>query len=129
MWIVNFHVLEKCVHPVILGRRFLVSTKSLNEFSYRIQKKQVDCARNRLCFLGPTDTKTRGSLNGHRAWALADTGSDVMVVSPTFAERLGMNIQREADYRVWVGFADGSTRRTQGMVLDAEWSFKDGTKY
>ncbi|KAL4922948.1 retropepsin-like aspartic protease [Aspergillus undulatus] len=39
---VSFYVLQKCVHPVILGRRFLMSSKTLQmNLLRRIQKKEV----------------------------------------------------------------------------------------
>jgi hypothetical protein len=81
---VEFIVLPKCVYPVILGRDFLISSKTTNpQLFYRRFKKKREYPerRNCICFLGSSFDKTRCAFNGHTAWALADTGSDVMVVS------------------------------------------------
>ncbi|KAL2808850.1 hypothetical protein BJX63DRAFT_407712 [Aspergillus granulosus] len=127
---VEFLILPRCVHPVILGRNFLISSQTLDtELLYRrFKKKRVyHTRRNRLCFLGSLFDRTRGTFNGHTAWALADTGSDVMVVSRSYAESHGFDIHTADNYREWLEFADGSMRRADGMVLNAEWSFGKGS--
>lgn len=129
---ITFSVLSNCVHPVILGRKFLRSSKSLTEkFIHRIKEKVVQLApRNRLFLLGFQRDETWGTINNHNACALADTGSDVMVMSLKFAKSHNLYIETALHHREWVQLADGSTIRTKGKVLNAGWSFNgDNTKY
>lgn len=126
-----FHVLPKSIHPVILGRIFLRATKCLDrKFAHRIQKKMTLCAqKNRLCFLGSRPGHTWGTLNGRRACALADTGSDVMIISRRFAKSLSLHVDTSPALFQLLEFADGSTRSTHGVVHDAVWSFGNGRSY
>ncbi|KAL3450302.1 hypothetical protein BJX65DRAFT_270543 [Aspergillus insuetus] len=130
----DFYILRNCVYPVILGRRFLISSKSLRPgfFYSRFKEREVESKkRKRLCFLGSAGgNRTRGALNGHGAWALADTGSDVMIVSRSFARSLQLEVDTGDNHREWLEFADGSRRRTDGVVMNGEWSFGgDSPKY
>jgi hypothetical protein len=60
-------------------------------------------------------------VNGTRASAFADTGSELMLVSGDFARRSGLRVDR--DCRTRVQLADGSIAWTGGVVLDAELGF------
>jgi hypothetical protein len=128
---VEFLVLRKCIYRVILGQEFLISSKSLDILHYRrrFKKKRVYSERRkRLCFLGSSFDKARGAFNGHTAWVLADTGSDVMVVSRQYAVSHNFDIEAGDDFREELEFADGYVRRADGMVLNAEWSFGKGSR-
>ncbi|PGH23555.1 hypothetical protein AJ80_02335 [Polytolypa hystricis UAMH7299] len=116
-----FHVLPKCAHPVILGREFLKSSQTLSKkFIHRIKKKVVDGTEwNRLFLLDSPHEKTWGTLNGSSACALADTGSDVMIISLNFAKSLNLDIKRGSAYTEWLQLVDGSTKRSAGMIMSA----------
>ncbi|KAL2785643.1 hypothetical protein BJX66DRAFT_342886 [Aspergillus keveii] len=128
----DFYILRKCVYPVILGRNFLISSRSFRYWTFfsRFKEREVEIRkRRRLCSLGSIgDNRTRGALNGRGAWALADTGSDVMIVSRSFARSLQFEINTGDSHREWLEFADGSRRRTDGVVTNAEWSFGNDTR-
>ncbi|OJJ46801.1 hypothetical protein ASPZODRAFT_2031408 [Penicilliopsis zonata CBS 506.65] len=126
-----FHVLAKCVHPVILGRKFLASSGSLGQFFSRMKRKIISITtgrKNRLFLLDSPRERGVGSwgkLNGHAACALADTGSDVMVISLDFAKSLNLDIETDSWRREWLELADGSITRTKGIVRGVEWTFGD----
>ncbi|KAJ0414677.1 hypothetical protein BJY00DRAFT_318594 [Aspergillus carlsbadensis] len=115
---------------ITLPRRFARESGVYNLDFYilrnRFKEREVEIKkRKRLCSLGSVGgNRTRGALNGHGAWALADTGSDVMIVSRSFARSLQLDIKAGDNHREWLEFADGSRRRTDGVV-NAEWSFGD----
>ncbi|KAI1662747.1 hypothetical protein F4813DRAFT_341740, partial [Daldinia decipiens] len=67
--------------------------------------------------------RLRCTINSYEASAFLDTGSDLMIVSGDFARRSGFIVHREEKYRRKIELIDGSTIRTDGMVLDAELQF------
>lgn len=122
----EFHVLRKSVQDVILGRSFLNKTKTFTKHAHRI----VHCVRpciqrgNRLFLMDQAPReRIRCSVNGSAATAFPDTGSDLMLVSGDFARRNGFHIHRGKEYRTQIELIDGSTIRTDGMVLDTELQF------
>lgn len=101
-------------------------TESLSENFHRRVKERVVAAWNRvasICLMNPSRQRLLGSLNGVAINAFPDTGSDVMVISKSAAERMGLLIERDDEHRTFLEFADGSTHYTDGMVLGAEWRF------
>ena len=59
-----FHVLPKCVHPIILGRKFLKSSETVGKhFARRIKKKTVNSlSLKRLCRMGTSHERSWGFL-------------------------------------------------------------------
>ncbi|KAK6951385.1 hypothetical protein Daesc_007920 [Daldinia eschscholtzii] len=70
----------------------------------------------------PND-RLRCTINGCHASAFPDTASELMVVSGDFARRNAFVMHREEKYRRQVELIDGSTIRTDGMVLNAKLQF------
>lgn len=62
-----------------------------------------------------------GYLNDRFTTAFPDTGSDMMLVSRTYAEELELDIDTRLESRVEVEFPDGSTAWTSGIIRDASW--------
>ncbi|KAI8293437.1 hypothetical protein K4K59_005676 [Colletotrichum sp. SAR11_240] len=54
--------------------------------------------------------------------ALADTGSDLMLVSSDFAQRRGLVIETGRKYHTEVELADGTRTWTSGIVSRATWA-------
>ena len=75
--------------------------------------------------LGSQRQRVRGSLDGERAVAVPDTGSDLMLVSTAYAMQRGFKISGQKDYRLELEFVDGSRAFTRGLVKDVDWSFDD----
>ncbi len=119
----EFHVLRNSVCELVLGRKFLDQTKTLTEFCRRIVKRVRPCVQkgNRLFLLDefPKD-RLRCTVNGSEASAVADTGSDLMLVSGDYARRNKLQVRRGERYRREVELIDGSTILTDGMALNAK---------
>ncbi len=126
------YVLPKCAHDVILGDGFLRATETLTRFTTRITVTLRALGRslmglNYMGAHGSDETKAKrrlwGYLDGEGVAALADLGSDIMVVSGAYARRRGFQVCREKAGRVQLEFADGSTAWTDGIVGGLEWDF------
>lgn len=118
----EFHVLRKSVYDVVLGRGFLDWSKTLTEHFHRVVGRTRPCVRNgnRLFLLDESpDEHLRCNVNGARASAFLDTGSDLMLVSGEFARRNKLRVCRGRRYTRRVELIDGSIIHTDGMVLDA----------
>lgn len=118
-------VLEKCIHPLVLGSQFLRVTQTLTKHTNRI--KNVFSNILSLNFLGIFEAEQYlldGYLNGQAADIVPDTGSDIMVMSLTFAERLGLTIHGGPQHRTKVQFIDGSEVYTIGKVRGVRWKFQ-----
>ena len=63
--------------------------------------------------------------NGHPTLALPDTGSDLMLVSREYAQKLKLEVDWDFDNWLEVQFADGSTGWTSGVARNVEWTVDD----
>lgn len=107
---------------VVLGRGFLDLSKTLTEHCHRVIERVRPCVRNgrRLFLLDESPNEhLRCNVNGARASAFLDTGSDLMLVSGEFARRNKLRVRRGRRYTRRVELIDGSFIHTDGMVLDA----------
>jgi hypothetical protein len=122
-----FHVLPNIAQELVLGKTFLNLTstfKSKANRLRRVKERFVETLKQyHLLYLGDSGPKFTGLLNGRPAKALADTGSNVLVMDETFAAGLGLQILRGPEHRNRLIFADGSTKMTTGMTYDVEWRF------
>lgn len=110
------------MYDVVLGRGFLDWSKTLTEHFHRVVERTRPCVRNgnRLFLLDESpDEHLRCNVNGVRASAFLDTGSDLMLVSGEFARRNKLRVRRGRKYTRRVELIDGSVIHTDGMVLDA----------
>ncbi|PSN67263.1 hypothetical protein BS50DRAFT_387471 [Corynespora cassiicola Philippines] len=128
-YIRKFHVLERTVHDIILGKSFLETTQTLTTFAHRIKSRLVDInsRMGRLLLLGSGAERVVGSINSIPATAMDDTGSDVMVISWKEAERLRLHISTDVSHRKTLEFIDGEEIFTDGAVLGADWRFGSDT--
>lgn len=123
---ISFSVLPKCTHDVIIGGKFLKFTQTLTKFAHRIKTELLPFPpRPGVKLLGSQRQRVWGSLDGERAVAIPDTGSDVMLVSTAYAKQRGFRIFRQNDCRSELEFANGSRAVTRGLVKDVDWSFGD----
>jgi Aspartyl protease len=121
-----FSVLPECTHDVIIGGKFLKFTQTLTKFAHRIKMKLLPFPpRLGVKLLGSQRQRVWGSLDGERAVAVPDTGSDVMLVSTAYAMQRGFKISDQKDYQLELEFADGSRAFTRGLVKGVDWSFDD----
>jgi hypothetical protein len=118
----TFHVLRNSVHDIILGSTFLRVTETFTRFAHRVGHKIRDHVSHRVCFLG-SEQYVNGLASGVGVDAVPDTGADVSVMSAEFAAANGFEVDDDEQHRILLEFADGSTARAQGVVMDVAWEF------
>ena len=118
----RFNVMREAVHDVIIGSPFLKLTKTYTRYKHRLQQMLREIRLPRLHFLG-SHQYVQGWVHGACVDAVPDTGADVPVMSLAFAEQHGFEVITNAEHRILLQFADGSTATTVGMVRDMNWSF------
>jgi len=115
-----FHILPNAVQHLILGRTFLKLTRTYTtraNFLTRVKKTVMNTLRqHRLLYLGDNAPKFLGRLNGTFVDALADTGSNVLIMDEAYAHEHGLLIKRGRQYRTRLLFADGTTKMTSGVT-------------
>ncbi|OIW26520.1 hypothetical protein CONLIGDRAFT_478787 [Coniochaeta ligniaria NRRL 30616] len=116
-------VLPGCVHSLVLGNNFLRATQTLTKFASRIKSKVIGLPKRlRLRLLGEEKQRLWGYLNGNLTAALPDTGSDVMLISRDYAEKMGLAIDGGCENWLEVEYADGSTAWTSGVARHVLWT-------
>jgi hypothetical protein len=117
----EFNVIQKAVHDVIVGSPFLSLTETFTRHIHRVKQVIRKIHLPRVCYLG-SHQYVGGEIDGIYVDAVPDTGADVSVMSSSFAEKHGFMIDTGQEHRVLLEFADGSTATSIGMV-DIEWKF------
>ncbi|SMQ48023.1 unnamed protein product [Zymoseptoria tritici ST99CH_3D7] len=122
---VDFDVLASkyCNHAITLGGKFLSTTRTLTDFADRLVRKLRTTLTPRVSFQGGGQLRMVGSCVGRQTAALPDTGSDISLMSPTFASDLELDIDTSKKHRVIVELPGGRYVRTQGLVRHVEWRF------
>jgi hypothetical protein len=118
----TFHVLRNSVHNVILGGPFLRATETFTRFGHRVGRNIRKSVSHRICFLG-SQQYVNGLASGVGVNAVPDTGADVSVMSASFAAANGFEVDGNEQYQILLEFADGSTARAQGVVVEVAWKF------
>ena len=122
-----FHILPNIVQDLVLGKKFLTVTETFRSKANRLRRVKEVFIKNlkqfHLLYLGDNGPRFTRLLNGKPAKALADTGSNVLVMDEAYAHALRLPILRGPQHRNRLVFADGSTRTTTGMTCNVEWRF------
>ncbi|KAF4902275.1 hypothetical protein CGCF415_v009425 [Colletotrichum fructicola] len=119
-------VLPGCTKDFVLGSKFLHMTKTLTAFSHRI-KKVFTSLKLRLRLMSEEKLRLSGIFNNRMTSALADTGSDLMLVSLEYALHQGLSVNTGKKYRSEVELADGTKTWTHGTVENAMWTVGEST--
>jgi len=129
--ILDFHILPRCVSNVILGGPFLSLTKTFTAFAHCVKRTVRNVLARRVLLLGGHQLRMGGWLNGQFTGALPDTGSDIMLLSRSYATARGFDIDDDPEYNVLLQLGDGSTAATSGRVKEITWLFgdQDGSRY
>ncbi|PPJ50221.1 hypothetical protein CBER1_07174 [Cercospora berteroae] len=129
---IDFDVIPSrfCDYSVTLGGKFLAATKTLTErLKDRIIRRFRRSAIPRLFYQGGSHLRMSGYCGGVPVAALADTGSDLDLVSPKMLLRLGYD-QRDVltsdAHCVHVELPGGLTVRTSGMIRGVDFRFGNG---
>ncbi|CAK1356505.1 unnamed protein product [Cercospora beticola] len=131
-YIVDFDIIPArfCEYAVTLGGKFLAATKILTErFKDRILRRSRLSAMPRLFYQGGSHVRLKGYCEGVKVAALADTCSDLDLLSPEMLAELGYehdDILTDVEHRVFVELPGGLITRTSAMVRDVEFRFGDG---
>ncbi|KAK9780543.1 hypothetical protein SCAR479_02658 [Seiridium cardinale] len=121
-----FYVFANCPVPLILGMPFL----ERNEILTKNRSLLEDCPLaysqiDSVFWIGSVRNRLQCSLDSHKAIAVADTGSDVNLMSLEYAKREGYQIDRRREFRRRLQFGDGSQADTVGQVyvhnLTLDW--------
>lgn len=118
----EFVVLPRCIKDVILGSPFLRLTKLFEHHAHRIVRKLRTISGARACYTASQE-RVVGMLDGELVHALPDSGSDVMLISETYAKRRRLDIDRGTHYCFPLTFADGSQSWTAGIAKDVSWQY------
>ncbi|KAK1851576.1 hypothetical protein CCHR01_05774 [Colletotrichum chrysophilum] len=113
-------ILPGSSNDFVLGSRFLRATKTLTTSMHRITKV-FRSSRFRLRLLGEERQRILGAFNNQVTTALADTGSDLMLVSLDRVLSHGLSMSSGRNDRTEVELADGSRTWTCGIVKNATW--------
>jgi predicted aspartyl protease len=118
----TFHILRQSVHDVILGSLFLRLSETFTRFKHRVKSKFREAVSHCKSFFG-SQQYVNGLANGVGVNALPDTGADVCVMSASFAESNGFEIDDDEQHLILLQFADESEARVRGVVKNMAWQF------
>lgn len=111
----DFRVSETTVSPLIMSRRFLMATHTLSKYRHRLvslakSMRQLPCIRS----LGQSTQRLMCSIDGEDAQAFPDSGSDVDVISHSYALQRNFTIT-PTNARIML--ADGSIENAVGTCI------------
>ncbi|GIZ49907.1 hypothetical protein CKM354_001292400 [Cercospora kikuchii] len=119
-----------CSYAITLGGTFSLATRTLAErFEDRIFRKPRRSVLPRLFYSGASHVRVKGYCEGIRVAALADTCSDLDLLSPEMLAELGYeqhDILTDDEHCVFVELPGGLIVRTSGMVRDVEFRLGNG---
>ena len=125
-----FKVLRSSAHDVVLGKAFLKLTRTFKDFMKERILWKVPRFIRPLMYIGPTEQWMRGSLNGLPASTLADSWSNVMLISEEYAAAQGVIVYRRKEHCVRLQLGDKTIVRASGIVKNAEFAYEmDGPTY
>jgi hypothetical protein len=112
-----FHVLKKCVAPLIVGMEFLEKTKLYTEYKHLL----VDCPFSfgnipTLKYIGSRQASLNFNTDGIPLTGCLDTGADLDFMSLRAAIEHGFKIDRRQEARTRVMLPDCSIVETVGQV-------------
>jgi len=108
----TFRVVRKVASPLILCRDFLKQTQTMTLHRDRLLKRACPNMQfPSVRALGDVQERFHCSLDGENVQALADSGSDVDLISLKYATKRGFRVEPG---KSWLMFADRSVVRTRG---------------
>ncbi|KAK9781946.1 putative Peptidase A2 domain-containing protein [Seiridium cardinale] len=100
-WDCDFAIVEKCAAPMTLGKAFLDATEVFTRFSHRLTKGALHMKRTivggfkkirKLMLMKNARQKLGCQIDGDLVFAIADSGSDIDLVSREYAQFRGWDI-------------------------------------
>ncbi|PMD33926.1 hypothetical protein L207DRAFT_517945 [Hyaloscypha variabilis F] len=113
---INCHVLRTCIYDLILGRKFLAETQTLTKYHHRLSQCVFSAPTPfKFGLLGEMFRRIEGTLGSYEGvLALPDTGAERNAIDFHYAKKLNLVINRSAEARNYLQFADGSCQQTSG---------------
>ena len=110
----HFNVFEKLALPVLIGMTFLRATETLTKYTSRMVDLPAIWKRSlRLCTMGNATNKVACTIDGRAVYATADTGSELTLVSGTYAAKHRLLYEPGCEE---LELADGSLEYTSGFA-------------
>jgi len=127
-----FYIFSVCPVPLVLGMPFLEETQILTKNRNMLESCPADWSNiSSLLWIGSSRNnnsprnRMKCSLDGHELEAIADTGSDLNLMSLKCAKREGFQIDRRREARRRIQVGDGTETETIGQVyvynLGLDW--------
>lgn len=127
-----FYIFLTCPVPLILGMPFLEEGEILTKNRHMLESCPAELSNiSSLLWIGSSCSSTSPhnrfecSLDGHELEAVADTGSDLNLMSLKCAKREGFQIDRRREARRRIRIGDGTETETIGQVciynLSLDW--------
>jgi hypothetical protein len=113
----SFNVIENLTVPVIIGKTFLDISKTMTLHQHRLEAISTSAKEDfRVMHLNRPRQLVRCYVNGKLVHANPDTGSEVDLMSPSYARENMLQIEALEKDEDWVQLADGSTAKLLGRV-------------
>ena len=127
-----FYVFNNLAAPLIVGSEFLEKTKTMSTFTNRLENRLPDGkAILMFNFIGFTHRSKRrfvALIDGRQTRILADSGSDLDLMSSTYVRAHGYETDRRRECRKRIQIADSSLVESIGQVR-AELTLADGSNH
>ncbi|CAI0652912.1 unnamed protein product [Colletotrichum noveboracense] len=117
-------ILPGCTKDLVLGFPFLETTETLTKFFHRVRKIKI-ATRLRSRLIGKQKRRVAGCLGARVTTAVADTGSDLMLVSLEYVQRYCLEMNTGWENCTEVELADGTSTWTCGIVKSAMWTIRE----
>jgi hypothetical protein len=109
-----FHIFSRAASPIIMGHAFLEATKTMTEHRDRLVRvPRPNFQALSICSVNRPRQLLRCELNRKPILATLDSGSDIDVISLSFAKEQGFTVHPEEHI---VELADGSLATLSGFV-------------
>ncbi|KAI8937237.1 hypothetical protein NX059_006446 [Plenodomus lindquistii] len=109
-----FHVLLHVTSPIIMGMEFLNETKTMTEHRDRLVRvPRSGFQALSVCSLERPRQLLACALNQNNVLATPDTGSEIDLISPSFAHQQGLPVYHGEEM---IELADGSVEITSGFI-------------
>lgn len=112
-----FHVIDSLAVPVIIGKTFLDVSKTMTLHRHRLESVSNSTKKTfRVMHLNRPKQLIRCYVNGKLVHANPDTGSEVDLISPSYARENLLEIESLGEDEDCVQFADGSIAKLLGKT-------------
>ncbi|KFY73912.1 hypothetical protein V499_06042 [Pseudogymnoascus sp. VKM F-103] len=122
----RFYVLEDCPVPLVMGMKFLKEAEILTKYRHLLENCPAEISNiPSLLWIGSPRSRIRCTIDGRKLEAVADTGSDLNLMSLECAAREGFRIDARIEARTTILLGNNKKIETLGQVyvsnLTLDW--------